>query len=98
MANSDLRGGPGTAYAGTMAAEFLEEILSAQGDRRALIKQASDGRFLIEVEQRVSGDGIYEPRSYWSRVRQPVTVTDTLENARRLAAEAVGRTEGTGSV
>ena len=76
-----------------MAPVLLEEIVSAEGGRRALIKRASDGRFLVEVEQRVAGDGVYEPRSYWSRVRQPVTVTDTLENARRLAAEAVGRSE-----
>ena len=77
-----------------MTAEFLDEILSTDGSRRAVIRRATDGRFLVEVEQRVAGDGVYEPRSYWSRVRQPVTVTDTLETARRLAAEAVGRSGG----
>jgi len=46
-----------------MPAELLEEIASADGDRRSLIKRASDGRFLVEVEQRVAGDGVYEPGS-----------------------------------
>ena len=73
-----------------MSSDLLELITSPDGNRRALIKKTSDGRILVEVEQLVAGDGPHEPRTYWSRVRRPVTVTDSIESARRLAAEAIG--------
>jgi hypothetical protein len=73
-----------------MSSDLLEQITSSDGNRRALIKRAGEGRILVEIEHLVAGDGVHEPRAYWSRVRQPVTVTDSIENARRLAAEAIG--------
>jgi hypothetical protein len=73
-----------------MSSDLLEQITSSDGNRRALIKRAGEGRILVEIVHLVAGDGVHEPRAYWSRVRQPVTVTDSIENARRLAAEAIG--------
>lgn len=87
---ADLLTVPGYRSALAMSSEVIEEVVSADGERRALIRETGDGRVLVEVEHRVPGDGVSEPRAYWSRTRQPVTVTDTLESARRLAVEAIG--------
>jgi hypothetical protein len=73
-----------------MSSDLVEQITSSDGKRRALIKRAGDGRMLVEIEHLVAGDGPHEPRAYWSRLRQPVSVTDSMDNARRLAAEAIG--------
>jgi hypothetical protein len=78
-----------TTYALGVAIELIEEVVSADKSRRCLIKRTSDGRLLVEVEHRVAGDGEDEPPSFWSRGRQLVTVTDTIQDARRLAAEAL---------
>jgi hypothetical protein len=74
-----------------MARLVVEELLSSDGKRRALIVQrAADGLFVVEIERLVSGEAPHEPREYWSSFRQSVTIADTLDRARELAREALG--------
>ena len=69
----------------------VEELSSSDGKRRArIVQRAADGLFSVELERLVPGEGPYEPREYWSPVRQPVTIADTLERARELAKEDLG--------
>ena len=69
----------------------VEELSSSDGKWRArIVRRAADGLFSLEIERLVPGDGLHEPREYWSPVRQSVTIADTLERARELAKEALG--------
>ena len=74
-----------------MSQLLVEELSSSDGKRRArIVRRAADGLFSVEFERLVPGDGPYEPREYWSPVRQSVTIADTLERARELAKESLG--------
>jgi hypothetical protein len=68
---------------------LVEYLPSTDGSRRAAILRREDGVFVIEIERQVRGDDLYEPKCFWSRVGRDVTLTDTLERARQLAAEAL---------
>jgi hypothetical protein len=74
-----------------MGQVVVEQLSSADGKRRArIVQRAADGLFSVELERLVPGEGPYEPREYWSPVRQSVTIADTLERARALAKESLG--------
>lgn len=67
--------------------EVVEQLESSNGKRRAIILRRPDGAFQVDLERHVPGDE-FEP-AYWSPLRGPVVIADTLERARELAREGV---------
>ncbi len=67
-----------------------EELLSIDGNYRAIISRRPDGLFSIEVEQHwIDNAEEYGKFEFWARVPMMSIVADTIERARDLAAEAL---------
>lgn len=67
-----------------------ESPTSHDGCRRALISQRADGTFLVTFERKIFGDGVDEPRFYWSRESIGSSIVATKEDAANLARTALG--------
>jgi hypothetical protein len=69
---------------------LVDSLSSHDGERRALISQRGDGTFLVTFERRIIGDGLYEPKFYWSRDSIGSSIVATREDAAKLARTALG--------
>lgn len=67
-----------------------DALLSPDGQRRAVVTTRLDGTFLVVFERRVEGDGLYEPKFYWSRESSGPSIVDTRPKALELARAGLG--------
>lgn len=68
----------------------VEEIVSESRRAKAIIRRRSDGNLQVDLLRLMedvdeSGNAI----SFWSEVSGPITIADSLDGARALAAEGL---------
>src|ERR1700683_4921273 len=67
--------------------KVLECSYSSNNTYRALLIQDDRGHFRVSCEKWDTSDWEYCADAFWSQIGRGITLTDTLENARKLARE-----------
>lgn len=68
----------------------IDMLIAADGKRRAVISHRPDGVFQVIIERQIAGDGLYEPRSYWSRETGGPSLVSSLQQALDVARAHLG--------
>lgn len=69
--------------------EVHELIFSDSKERRAVITEDTQGLFRVHTDYWCLSDFDYIGEGYWVQDDHFATITDTIENARKLAREAL---------